>query len=154
LLRSHVCEVEKSSMVVGVEESADRYGWSVHLGPVLAREYGPPGSAPTGLGDLSRLGAFEPIFHTIHPYAAHRKPMWTESFAARYYADSKVDATCRLNNKDFDQGRDALMSWAAGWPETGATILTKRQFLLFEPTPPEQLKELSQKLDAELQGGR
>jgi hypothetical protein len=77
--------------------------------------------------------------------------MWIESFAARYYSDRKVDATCRLNNKDFDQGRDALMSWAAGWPETGASILTKRQFLLFEPTPPEQLKGLSQQLDVEIQ---
>ena len=78
--------------------------------------------------------------------------MWIESFAARYYSSHKVDATCRLNNKDFNQGRDALMGWAAGWPEIGATILTKRQFLLFEPTPPEKLKELSRKLDTELQG--
>jgi len=75
--------------------------------------------------------------------------MWIETFAARYYTEGKVDARCRLNNKDFEEGRRALMGWASNWETTGAALLTKRQLVLCEPTTLEQLKNsdnLSQKL--------
>ncbi len=153
VLRSHVCEVEKFPMIVGVADSSERYGWTVHLGPVIGRAYGGAGSGDSLFGDLSCSAAYTPIFHAVHPYAAHRRLMWVESFAARYYFDRKVDATCRIRNQDFEEGRDALLDWAAGWPETGAAVLSKRQFILLEPTALEELKgsaELSQNLDDEM----
>jgi hypothetical protein len=150
ILRSHVCEVEKLPMIVGVEDSQERYGWTAHLGPVIGRAFGGSGSADSLLGDLSQSAAYIPVFHVLHPHAAHRSLMWIETFAARYYTEGKVDATCRLNNKDFEEGRRALMGWASNWETTGAALLTKRQFVLFEPTTLEQLKNsdnLSQKLN-------
>ena len=42
------------------------------------------------------------------------------------------------------------MRWASNWDATGAALITKRQFVLFEPTTLEQLKNsdnLSQKLN-------
>lgn len=45
----HVCEVERSPMVAGVDGSEDRFGWTVHLGPVIGRAYGKPGSGDVEL---------------------------------------------------------------------------------------------------------
>jgi len=137
-------------MIVGVEDSQESYGWTAHLGPVIGRAFGGSGSAHSPLGDLSQSATYIPVFHVLHPHAAHRSLMWIETFAARYYTEGKVDATCRLNNKDFEEGRRALMGWASNWETTGAALLTKRQFVLFEPTTLEQLKNsdnLSQKLN-------
>jgi hypothetical protein len=159
MLRSHVCEVEKMPLVVGVQDSNERYGWTVHLGPVIGRSYGVANAQfdETQLGDLTRSAAFNPIFHVVHPYATHTRLMWIESFAARYFLNRKVDATCRLNNKDFQEGRESLLSWAEEWPDTGVPFLTKRQFVLFESTPAEQLKSstnLVQTLENEMQKKR
>ncbi len=150
ILRSHLCEVADLPMVVGVENSQERYGWTALLGPVIGRAYGGSGSVDSLLGDLSPSAAYIPVFHRLHSHAAHRRLMWIESFAARYYAEGKVDATCRLNNKDFEDGRNALLGWARSWEATGAALVTKRQFILFEPTSLAELKNsdnLSQKLD-------
>ncbi len=135
----HVCEVERSPMVVGVADSEERFGWSVHLGPVIGRAYGKPGSGDVDLGDLSRAAAFKPVFEVIHSLAAHRSVMWVESFACRNFASGVTDATSRVNNDDFEAGREALRAWAASWPTGGAPLLSKRQFLLFEPTDVNQL---------------
>jgi hypothetical protein len=44
--------------------------------------------------------------------------------------------------------------WAQSWPATGAALLSKRQFILFESTPVEELissnPNLSKKLDDEM----
>jgi Family of unknown function (DUF6348) len=150
MLRSHVCEIEKTPVIVGVQDSNERYGWTVHLGPVIARAYGTSADKfdEAQLGDLSRSAAFNPVFHAIHPYAAHKSLMWVESFAARYFRDCKVDATCRLNNKDFDEGREASLGWAIEWPDTGVAMLSKRQFLFFESTPVGQLESKTNLLEA------
>lgn len=131
--------VQRCPTIVGVEETGERFGWTVHLGPVTARVYGPPGAPDMDRGDLSAVNAFRPIFEVLHPLAAHSQLMWIESFACRY-PKGKVDATCRLRNEDWTEGRESLLEWAALWPDTGAFILSKRQFLLLQPTPPESLQ--------------
>jgi hypothetical protein len=138
-LGGHVCEVERAPMIVEVAGTKERFGWTVHLGPVLARAYGKPGERHADLGELAREAAFRPVFEVIHPLAAHRELMWVESFACRYFDEGRADATCRLNNAHFDEGRDALVAWASSWPACGAPLLSKRQFLLLEPTPVERL---------------
>ena len=149
--RSHVCEIQKLPMIVAVADSQERYGWTAYLGPVIARAYGGSGTGESLLGDLSQSAAYMPIFQVVHPYAAHRKVMWVESFASKYYAEAKVDATCRLGNDDFPEGREALLAWAQSWPPTGAALLSKRQFVLFEPTSVEEIESsnpsLIEKLD-------
>jgi hypothetical protein len=133
----HVCEVVKSPMIVAVDGTSERYGWTVHLGPVIGRLWGPRGS--TGeLGELDAYEVYQAVFNTLHPFAAHRNTFWLECFGARY-ADGKVDATCRLRNNDWDEGRAALLLWASQWPDTKGHILSKRQFILLEPTPMEEL---------------
>ena len=72
--------------------------------------------------------------------------MWVESFTARYH-DGKVDATCRLQNEDWDEWRNALLSWAISWPTTPGFLVTFRQFLLMEPTPVEQLQSAQELTD-------
>jgi len=153
ILHSHVCEVELFPMIVGVHDSPDRYGWTVHIGPVIGRAFGKVGDEDPTLGDLSRSAAYEPLFQVLHSYAAHRSLMWVESFAARYYSDQKLDATCRLNNRDIADGRDALLAWASGWPSTGAKTVSKRQFLILEPKPLDAVDEsgdLRQRLEQEI----
>jgi hypothetical protein len=102
-LRSHVCEVEKSPMIVAVADSDERYGWTAHLGPVIGRAYGGVGSGDSQFGDLSPSAAYTPIFHAVHPYAAHRSLMWIESFAARYYVDRRlmppVDSEIKISTR-------------------------------------------------------
>jgi hypothetical protein len=133
ILHRHVCEIELFPMVVGRTDSPGQFGWTVHAGPVVGRAFGKTGAAKPSLGDLSRFAAYEPLFHVLHAHAPHSKLMWVESFAARYYSDNKVDATCRLNNQDVQDGREALLAWANGWPPSGAESLSKRQFLILEP---------------------
>jgi hypothetical protein len=129
-----VPEVQKSPMIVGVADSEERYGWTVHLGPVLPRLYGPPGAAEIDCGDLSQQGAYRAVFDVLHPFAAHRSLMWVESFAVRF-PDGRVDATARLQNREWPEDQEALLVWADSWPATQPFVLSKRQFLLLEPTP-------------------
>jgi uncharacterized protein DUF6348 len=149
-------EVRKSPMIVGVADSEERYGWTVHLGPVLARLYGPPGAAEPDRGDLSPEGAYRPVFDVLHPFAAHRGLMWVESFAVRF-PDDRVDATARLHNRDWPEGREALLAWADSWPDTKPFALSKRQFILLEPTPLDRLSSadfLAGRLEQEMRNKR
>src|SRR5262245_56934436 len=67
LKSKHVCEVEKSPMIVAVQDSDERYGWTVHLGPVIARLYGRPGEGATGpIGELSSSEIYRAIFDVLH----------------------------------------------------------------------------------------
>jgi hypothetical protein len=71
-----------------VEDSQERYGWTAHLGPVIGRAFGGSGSPDSPLGDLSQSAVYIPVFHLLHPHAAHRSLMWIEAFAARYYTET------------------------------------------------------------------
>src|SRR5215468_4609494 len=96
----HRCDVDKAHMIVRNDETGEQFGWTVHLPPILSRTYG-----EIPLRERSEQNAvFRALFDSIHPYAAHGSVFWIECFAARY-PDRKVDATCRLNNKDWSEGR-------------------------------------------------
>ena len=131
--RAHVCTVTKAQMIVAVQETAEQFGWSVHLGPILHRLYAAPPhtySPP----DVSPDIVFKPVFNAVHPLAAHKTLFWLECFAARY-PDGTVDATARFHNEDWPEGKEALLAWAAEWPDTDGCLLSRRQFLMFEPVP-------------------
>lgn len=132
-----------ATMVVGVEETGEKYGWTVHQGPVIYRSYGRETSE---LKQAEDSEIFQAIFQVVHPYAAHSNLFWLECFATRY-ADRKLDATCRFNNVDWEEGRTALLNMASHWPTVEDTIISKRQFLLFEPTPVGDLADLAEKVD-------
>jgi len=148
----HLCEVEKSEMLVGVPDSGERYGWTVHLPPIIWRLWGASDIGPGDEPHVDSHDIYRAVFNAIHPFAAHRHMFWLECFASRY-ADGKVDATCRYNNKDWPEGRDALLAWASSWPDTNGYILSKRQFLIFEPTPVDRLSSsdrLSERMEQEI----
>lgn len=126
----HCCEVETARMIVRDADSGEEFGWTIHLPPILSRAYG-EAQLPE---NLEQDDIFHALFEIIHPYAAHNQLFWLECFAARV-SESKVNATCRLNNEDWDEGQEALLQWAESWPLFGNGILSQRQFLLFEPTP-------------------
>jgi len=132
----HRCDVDKAHMIVGDDDTGEKFGWTVHLPPILSRTYG-----ETLMPEQPEQNAvFRALFDSIHPYAAHGSVFWIECFAARY-PDSKVDATCRLNNEDWSEGRNALLAWAMSWPDPGQGILSRRQFVLFEPTEIDSIPE-------------
>ncbi len=57
---------------------------------------------------------------------------WLECFAIRQ-ADGSVDATCRLDNRDWRPGHKRLIDDALGWPGTTSSYHSRRQFLLLVP---------------------
>jgi len=148
----HICEVERAEMLVGVPDTGERYGWTVHLPPIIWRLYGASDLGPDDEPQVDRNEIYRLVFDVVHPFAAHRQLFWLECFASRY-PDGKVDATCRYNNNDWQEGRDALLAWALTWPDTNGCILSKRQFLMFEPTPVDKLpssESLSERMDQEI----
>jgi hypothetical protein len=60
------------------------------------------------------------------------KPHWLECFAIRQ-ADDSIDATCRLDNKDWSPGKKLLMADAGGWLGRTPSYHSRRQFLLLLP---------------------
>jgi hypothetical protein len=148
----HLCEVRKSAMLVSVSETDERYGWTVHLPPIIWRQYQPGDCEP----DIHPDDLFLAIFDSVHPFAAHDRLFWLECYAVRYH-DGRVDATCRYNNnKDWPQGQRALLIWASGWPDAIGRALSKRQFLMFEPTAIDKLPStdvLTQRMNEETAKG-
>ena len=57
---------------------------------------------------------------------------WLEMFASRYQ-DGAVDATCRLNNRDWGVGKQVLMQQPADWPPSQEIMQTCRQFQMLVP---------------------
>jgi|GEM_PF-2468690 len=139
--------VETSPMIVGVQDTNEKYAWVVYIGPVVDRVYCEDEYVELDKGELDPFAAYKPIFDAVHPYAAHNKLMWIESFSAKY-PDGEVDATCKLNNKNWVEGRNALLNWSSVWPDTKGNLLSKRQFLIFKPTA---ISELQSKSDLEKQ---
>jgi hypothetical protein len=136
-------EVEHAQMVVAVPDTGVQFGWDVHLGPIVTRMYSdhdPP--APLPQNEI-----FLAILNALHPFAAHSKVFWLECFASRD-PDGRFNATCRMRNDDWPEGREALLQWAAGWPHHEGFV-TQRQFIILEPAPVD--RELAAKLPVEEQ---
>jgi hypothetical protein len=120
--------VAMSELITADEESGQKYGWRVHLGPVLLRvfgegdEPGSPGAADFASclkAEISCLDVADELF-------------WLECFASRD-PDGTVDADCRLNNIEWPEGVSGLLTWANTWPFTPTQMVTKRQLIIFEP---------------------
>jgi len=137
-------EVSHAQMVVAIEDTGEKFGWSVHLGPIITRAYGeiePPPEPP-------KNEIYLKLFNVLHPFAAHSTLFWLECFAARY-PDGRVDATCRKHNDDWLEGQQALLLWANEWPDNPDGFISRRQFIILEPTPVDKLpsgKALVEKL--------
>jgi hypothetical protein len=128
--QEHSCLVERAEIVVEVPETGQRYDWIVHIPPVLCRKFGNCDFEPE-VDSNEVLGA---ISEAVSEFAGHDLLFWLECFVARF-PDGSVDATCRHNNRDWPEGEKALLAWASGWPDTEGCIVSKRQFLMFEPAP-------------------
>ena len=133
----HTCFADDLHLVVRAPETGEELGWRVHFGPVLSRTYGEGDPALPGKDALEVIRA---LFDRIHPHAAHRMLFWIEAFVV-LYADGRVDATCRLSNDDWPEGRQALLEWAATWTLRAGTMVSVRQFFLFEPIGLSQLPD-------------
>src|SRR5438046_4453037 len=75
---------------------------------------------------------FKRLFSVVHPFAAHTTLFWLECFAVRY-PDGRIDATCRKHNDDWEEGKQALLLWAADWPLHEKGFVSQRRFILFNP---------------------
>ena len=129
----HICEVETARMLVRTVDGGEQYAWTVHMPPIIYRVWGDCDFAP----EMKATDVLHAVFDVVHGCAAHNHLFWLECFAVRY-PDGEVDATCRYNNEDWPDGRDALLVWTTGWPDSESCLFSKRQFLLFEPTPVDQ----------------
>ena len=65
-----------------------------------------------------------------------RRKHWLECFAIRV-ADGSIEATCRLDNKDWAAGQKRLAADARAWPGRTSSFHSRRQFLLLVPQGPE-----------------
>jgi len=130
----HNCEIKKGTVDVDVPATGERYKWSVHLPPAICRRYGDCDFQPK----VDDTEIFVAIFDAVSQHASHASLFWLECFAVRN-PDGSVDATCRYNNNIWPAGQEALMSWASTWPDTKGCMLSKRQFLIFEPVPIDEL---------------
>jgi hypothetical protein len=102
--------------------------FEVVKGPVVERgeHDGGPEAAPTTDGYLSLLA--EPLRARKLDGTLH----WLECFAIRS-VDGSIDATCRLDNRDWPPGQQLLAADAADWPGSTPSFHSRRQFLLLVP---------------------
>ncbi len=60
-----------------------------------------------------------------------RRLHWVECYAVR--TPDGFDATCRLDNRDWQVGKDALISLAKTWPGQTESMHSRRQFMMLVP---------------------
>jgi hypothetical protein len=144
----HTCFADDAHMLVRAIEPDEEFGWRVHQGPILSRTFGKSDADESPEVEAQEI--FETLFDEIHPLSAHRNLFWIEAFAVRY-PDGRADATCRLRNDDWPEGKDALLLYASSWEVPEGIMLSRRQFLLFEPISPNAVPDrakMTRKLDA------
>jgi hypothetical protein len=97
-------------------------------GPVIERgeHDGGTAAAPPPGGYVSLLSG------PLRAGGLGNKLHWLECFAIRM-ADGSVDATCRLDNRDWAPGQQLLAADAGRWPGATPSFHSRRQFLLLLP---------------------
>jgi hypothetical protein len=118
----HSCLVRTTSC----DAAATSPPFDVVVGPVVVRGEFEGDAAPSTETYLSLL---------TDPLRAKRlkaRPHWLECFAMRM-ADRSIDATCRLDNRDWFAGQQQLLGHARDWPGETKTYHSRRQFLLLLP---------------------
>lgn len=119
----HTCFVGTSTF------GTDSAGFEVIKGPIIARgesEGGAPPSTDTYLELLSEPLGKARLKNRLH---------WLECYAVRM-SDGSVEATCRLDNKNWSPGQRLLIDEAQTWPGSTSSFDSRRQFLLLVPQSP------------------
>ncbi|MGH9764507.1 MAG: DUF6348 family protein [Blastocatellia bacterium] len=121
----HFCEVTKAHMTVETD-AGERFGWTAHIGQALWRLYSSNDSECNELApEIDESEIYRAMLEAVRPVAVHNTLFWLERFAARY-PDGHVEATCRYNNVDWPAGQQALLDWAAKWPQPTGRLLSRR----------------------------
>jgi hypothetical protein len=96
-------------------------------GPLVLR--GQPDGEPAPPEGGPFWAPLEPVLRT-RPLA--QRVHWLELFASK--SGDSVDATCRLNNRDWAAGQKVLAEVASAWEPGDEPLRTCRQFALLVPT--------------------
>jgi Family of unknown function (DUF6348) len=99
--------------------------FTVLAGPLVLRGH-PDDEAPPEGGPF--WGPLEPVLRA-RPLA--QRVHWLELFASK--SGDSVDATCRLNNRDWAAGQRVLADVASAWEAGDEPLRTCRQFALLVP---------------------
>jgi hypothetical protein len=97
-------------------------------GPLVMRGQ-PEGETPSPASGDPFWPPLEPVVRA-RPLA--QRVHWLELFASKS-ADGTVEATCRLNSRDWTAGRKVLESVASAWEASDEPLRTCRQFVLLVP---------------------
>jgi len=104
-------------------------GFDVLEGPVLSRQL-PSTDEPTAPENIPRYETL--LAEALTARRLKPRLHWIECYACRS-ADGSVDATCRLDNRDWTAGRQILVENLATWPPSDAMLDSRRGFLLLLP---------------------
>lgn len=107
-----------------VETKAGRF--HMLAGPMVMRNLeSDEGADPTG-------GFADSLKPLIQAKKWKNRVHWIELFSSRM-GDGGVDATCRLNNRDWSPGKQVLLGLPQRWPASTESIQTCRQFQMLIP---------------------
>ena len=90
--------------------------------PTEGRVVGLAGYVPRMAAELQNI----PLSNALH---------WLECFAARQ-PTGEIDATCRLDNRDWRPGQRLLEADARIWPFVDVPMMSRRQFIMLVPKDP------------------
>jgi hypothetical protein len=102
--------------------------FDVLAGPVIARGYSRGESQPPA--DAASL--WELLLDVLQKHRLAQRLHWLELFTSKF-DDGTVEATCRLNNRDWPAGRTVLADVATAWPTTEERMRSCRQFAMLLP---------------------
>ncbi len=98
-------------------------------GPIIARGWPEEDSEPT-----EHAKSFSKLLEDLlRKQRLAQRVHWLEMFACKS-DDGSVDATCRLDNRDWNAGRRLLEDAASAWPNTDDPLRSHRQFAMLVPT--------------------
>jgi hypothetical protein len=97
-------------------------------GPVIARSHSEGDSHPAiGGGSLSKS-----LLPVLQNQRLAQRLHWLELFDCKF-DDGSVEATCRLDNRDWLAGTKVLADVTPAWPTTKEPIQSCRQFVMLLP---------------------
>lgn len=96
-------------------------------GPIAARGKAEENAPPANAVNLS-----EPLAGVLHNRRFSQRLHWMELYACKLH-DGSVDATCRLDNRDWTAAQKILLDVASNWPPASGPIESTRQFAMLLP---------------------
>jgi Family of unknown function (DUF6348) len=117
----------KHSCLSSPRELETRSGqFTVVAGPTIMRGRSDAEPPPPEGGPF-----WDPIEPVLRARPLAQRVHWLELFASK--SGDAVDATCRLNNRDWSAGREVLERVTSAWPPSDEPLRTCRQFALLVP---------------------